>query len=126
MVEGAKFKDFNHFVDDIAAFRFHDPNSIMYWDHWRRSQWSFLADENDCLIVDKVYRFETRPQLFLDIAERHGIEGLKSGSLPHLEKTGSSEWERYYEKIDLSVITPFLAQDCKKFGYPNIPVTVTK
>ena len=118
-VENARFQDFQDFVCDLRRYRFHDRNSVFFWDHWRRSQWAYLADENDRLLVDEVFRFEDVPEVFVRIAQRFDIA---TSQIPQCESTMSDSWQRYYLDTDLDIARDFLREDIERFLYPSQPM----
>jgi hypothetical protein len=113
-IEGAKHRDFADFVADLSRYRFQDPNSILHWDHWRRSQWSYVADADDNVLVDHLYRFEEAPQIFFDIARRVGVEVL---DLPHCEQTSRADWRELYRNAEVSLAHAFVVEDLRRLKY---------
>ncbi len=62
----------------------------------------------------RVGRFERFADDFREIAERLG---LASGNLPHLNRTASRDYRRYYDPETRSLAEAFYAEDLKQLGY---------
>jgi hypothetical protein len=80
----------------------------------RQTQLSFIADENDNLLVDFVARFETLENDFLVIRDR---AGFATKNLPYLNATKHAHYSEYYNEESKHIVEELFARDIDFFGH---------
>ena len=80
----------------------------------RQTQLSFIADENDDLLVDFVARFENLENDFLVIRDR---AGFATKNLPYLNATKHAHYSEYYNEESKHIVEELFARDIDFFGY---------
>ena len=84
-------------------------------EHYPRQQSSFLVDENDRQMVDKIGRFETLEDDFAEIARAIGVEV----SLPKRNVSRRKrDWRSYYDDESYDLVTKIYRKDIELLGYP--------
>ena len=113
--EGSDKIPFGDFVENLLYPRFHDTCSIFHWPHWRSTQWSFLADTNDKLIVNDVFKFECLTEACETISEELNIEVDSNSRIQ--ATSGIPKMDEVYNEKNISIVKSYYRDDFENFGY---------
>lgn len=106
-IKNQNFNEFLNFVKDVIDNEKYNEN--IFYDHFI-PQYEFIVDNNDKLMVDKLYKFENFNEITNDFKEKYNL------NIPHLQKGV------YKFKIELSddqqkFIYELYKKDFEYFGY---------
>jgi len=100
--------NFKEFVKEVCKI----PDEIS--DEHFRSQYTFITDENETLIVDFIGKFENLQEDFNKIS---GKIGLKNIELPKLMSTKHKHYTEYYDEETKKLVAERYKKDIEMFGY---------
>lgn len=82
--------------------------------HLTRPQHTILFDENGCLIVDYLIRFESLQQDFDQVCD---IIGKPRRTLPHYNQGNRTHYFDYFDEDSRRLFQRFFGRDIELFGY---------
>jgi chondroitin 4-sulfotransferase 11 len=86
-----KYPTFESFVLD-----FHNTEGPEIYHTSKYTQWKFITDDNNNVIVDFVGRFDNIEEDFKKVQLMNGVKEKDLISLPHLNKSKHDFWKTYY------------------------------
>lgn len=102
------------FKDWVAA-TYSGRREPAYYDQPKmfQQQVEWLKNRKDKVEIDYVGRFEDMSGSFAEIARRIGVDA----TLPHLNRTESSDFRSYYDDATIGMIARWFADDIAQFEY---------
>ena len=121
--EGVQTGTFDEFVSSLRHPQYHSPSSAHFHQHWRETQWSFLASESNELLADDVFRFEDLESAYMQISERIGVSLSTATRLQH--SPDSLCKIDFMDSQTTQIIQEYYRDDFEYFGYDLDPPKVS-
>lgn len=86
-----KYPTFESFVLD-----YHNTQGPEVYQTSEYTQWKFITDDNNNIIIDFVGKFDNLEEDFKTVQLLNGIKEKDLFSLPHLNKSNHDFWKTYY------------------------------
>jgi hypothetical protein len=78
------------------------------------SQVDWISNETGDILVDYIGRFERLADDFAEVCRRTSRAGLE---LPHLKRSGHSDFRSRYDDVSAGIVADRFAADIDRFGY---------